>query len=243
MYTCISAEPRDLLRAQPRAIDEKFCPQRPAFRVEDGERAVFLFDFHNIEIGVKFGAVVHRVSDGGDRQFIRADDAARWRIQRTDGGARYVRFHLAQFALTDDAQPLYAVFFAARTERLQRTLIFLRKREDERADPREFDAKLFGILFHHFVARNIEFRLQTTLGRIEPRMDDAAVRLARPHRNVAFPLDEADFQAVFTQFPQNRAADHAAADHHYVVHFILSLRLLDIFYCSYYNPNMQFAAI
>ena len=67
----------------------------------------------DLEITQKFCAVVHRASDGGNAEFVRAYDSTRRRIERGDDAVSYIRLHGKHFVTGKNPQAPDPVFFSA----------------------------------------------------------------------------------------------------------------------------------
>ena len=187
----VAEQRRDSAACKPHAVDDDFAADFSAVFCAQRIAAARLFRRRYFETSVQLRAVIHGVADCRYRKSVRAYDAARGRVQRRKRFVGNVLFQRPEFVPPDDFQPRYAVFFAAPFQLFQRTGFFIGKRDDKRTVVAVFYAELRAQRRHHAIALYVEFRFQRTGRRVEPRVHDAAVRLACAHAYVAFFFEHA----------------------------------------------------
>ena len=184
--------------------------------------AVRIGDGGYCKVGFQHGTVVHRVSDGGNREHVGADDTARGRVQRADDVLRQIGLDGTRRVARKNLQIAHAILLSAKIQGFDGLHIPVGKADDKRAVVLVMHAELLCHLRHLLRAAHVENRLQRPLLGVKACMHDAAVRLGGAHGNITLLFQNANRDTVARQFSGNHAADNSRADDSNVKHCLSS---------------------
>ncbi len=203
-------------RPDPGAVDDRTgadiapgCLNRPA--------SVLKLHARGGGVQQKFHAVLRRAVGQGAGEFVRADQAGGWHVQRQQHVGADVWLQFQDFFTPDEAA-VHAVCFPVVEQLDQRGPVLFLKAQHQGARHSVGHPQPVAQRAHHAGALDVQPRfLRPRLGVI-PRVDDAAVGLARALADVRRPLQYGIFALILRQAVRDGAPDDPCPDDDRVVH-------------------------